>query len=73
MTILHVDTSKSWLYYSDIFGVAMLVIAITGMFIAKGEHSFNVNWYAPNAKWLKRVLLKKQVVTFPKLSEVQHG
>lgn len=40
MTILHVDTSKSWIYYSDIFGVAMLVIAITGMFIAKGEHSF---------------------------------
>ena len=40
MTILHVDTSKSWIYYSDVFGVAMLVIAITGMFIAKGEHSF---------------------------------
>jgi uncharacterized protein len=40
MTILHVDTSKSWIYYSDVFGVAMLVIAITGMFIAKGENSF---------------------------------
>lgn len=40
MTILHVDTSKWWIYYSDIFGAAMLVIAITGMFIAKGEHSF---------------------------------
>lgn len=40
MTILHVDTSKWWIYYSDVFGVAMLVIAITGMFIAKGEHSF---------------------------------
>ena len=34
--------------------------------LPKGEHSFNVNWYAPNAKWLKEVLLKKQVVTFPK-------
>ena len=41
--------------------------------LPKGEHSFNVNWYAPNAKWLKRVLLTKQLVTFPKLSEVQHG
>lgn len=40
MTQLHVDTSKWWIYYSDIFGVAMLVIAITGMFIQKGENSF---------------------------------
>ena len=41
--------------------------------LPKGEHSFNVDWDYPNAKWLKKVLLKKQVVTFPKLSEVQHG
>ena len=41
--------------------------------LPEGEHSFNVDWDYPNAKWLKRVLLKKQVVTFPKLSEVQHG
>ena len=34
--------------------------------LPKGEHIFNVNWHAPNAKWLKKVLLKKQVVTFPK-------
>lgn len=40
MTKLHVDTSKWWIYYSDIFGVAMLVIAFTGMFIQKGAHSF---------------------------------
>jgi len=40
MTKLHVDTSKWWIYYSDIFGVAMLVIAITGMFIEKGKNSF---------------------------------
>jgi hypothetical protein len=40
MTKLHVDTSKWWIYYSDIFGVAMLVIAFTGMFIQKGEKSF---------------------------------
>ena len=40
MTKLHVDTSKWWIYYSDVFGVGMLVIAFTGMFIQKGENSF---------------------------------
>lgn len=40
MTKLHVDTSKWWIYYSDIFGVAMLVIATTGMFIERGQNSF---------------------------------
>jgi len=40
MTKLHVDTSKWWIYYSDVFGIAMLVIAFTGMFIQKGENSF---------------------------------
>ena len=40
MTKLHVDTSQWWIYYSDIFGVAMLVIAFTGMFIEKGKNSF---------------------------------
>jgi uncharacterized protein len=40
MTKLHVDTSKWWIYYSDIFGVAMLVIAFTGMFIERGKNSF---------------------------------
>ncbi len=40
MTQLHVDTSKWWIYYSDVFGVAMLVIAFTGMFIQSGENSF---------------------------------
>ena len=41
--------------------------------LPEGEHKFNIDWDYPNAKWLKKVLLKKQVVTFPKLSEVQHG
>jgi uncharacterized protein len=41
MTILHLDTSKWWIYYSDIFGIAMLTIAITGMFIEKGGNSFS--------------------------------
>ena len=41
MTQLHQDTSKWWIYYSDIFGLAMLVIAITGMFmIPNGFLSF---------------------------------
>lgn len=40
MTQLHLDTSKWWIYYSDVFGIAMLTIAITGMFIQKGENSF---------------------------------
>lgn len=40
MTQLHQDTSKWWIYYSDIFGIAMLTIALTGMFIEKGRLSF---------------------------------
>jgi uncharacterized protein len=40
MTKLHLDTSNWWIYYSDIFGVAMLTIAITGMFIERGKNSF---------------------------------
>lgn len=41
MTKLHLDTSKWWIYYSDLFGVGMLVIAITGMFIERGRNSFS--------------------------------
>lgn len=40
MTKLHQDTSQWWIYYSDFFGAAMLLIACTGMFIQKGENSF---------------------------------
>ncbi len=40
MTQLHQDTSKWWIYYSDAFGIAMFVIACTGMFIEKGAKSF---------------------------------
>lgn len=40
MTILHVDTSQWWIYYSDIFGLGMLTIATTGMFIEHGKNSF---------------------------------
>ncbi|MCT4631060.1 PepSY-associated TM helix domain-containing protein, partial [Winogradskyella sp.] len=40
MTILHKTTNVWWIWFSDIFGVAMLTIAITGMFISKGKNSF---------------------------------
>lgn len=40
MTKLHMDTSKWWIYYSDVFGIGMLIIAITGMFIERGKNSF---------------------------------
>jgi len=40
MTKLHQDTSKWWIYYSDIFGIGMLTIALTGMFIERGANSF---------------------------------
>ncbi|MET2984831.1 PepSY-associated TM helix domain-containing protein [Aureibaculum conchae] len=37
---LHKSTNKFWIWYSDIFGVAMLVIAFTGMFISAGKNTF---------------------------------
>ncbi len=41
MTQLHQDTNQWWIYYSDIFGVAMLTIAITGMYmLPTGRQSF---------------------------------
>jgi uncharacterized protein len=41
MTKLHQDTSQWWIYYSDVFGLAMLIIAITGMLmIPQGRLSF---------------------------------
>ncbi|MBX2840145.1 MAG: PepSY-associated TM helix domain-containing protein [Flammeovirgaceae bacterium] len=45
MTQLHITTDQWWIYYSDIFGAAMFTIAITGMFISKGQSSFkNRGW-----------------------------
>ena len=41
MHTLHKNTSNWWIYYSDIFGIAMLTLAATGaMMIAKGKTSF---------------------------------
>lgn len=45
MTQLHQDTSKWWIYYSDAFGLGMLTLAITGMFIDRGPKGFtNRGW-----------------------------
>jgi len=40
MSYLHKATSKWWIYYSDIFGISILTISITGLFLAKGKSSF---------------------------------
>jgi len=39
-TQLHQDTNDWWIYYSDVFGLALAVIAFTGMFLQKGKYSF---------------------------------
>ncbi len=42
---LHKSTNKAWIWYSDIFGAAMLLIAITGLFIPTGNKGFrNRGW-----------------------------
>jgi hypothetical protein len=41
--------------------------------LPQGKRYFITDWRRPNAPWLEKVLLKKQVVIFPELSEVQHG
>ncbi|WP_422362029.1 PepSY-associated TM helix domain-containing protein [Reichenbachiella sp.] len=38
---LHKSTNNFWIWYSDIFGVAMLVIAITGLLIPVGGNGFS--------------------------------
>lgn len=37
---LHKSTNNFWIWYSDIFGAAMLLIAITGMLIPAGQNGF---------------------------------
>lgn len=37
---LHKSTNNFWIWYSDIFGIAMLIIAFTGMFISAGKNTF---------------------------------
>lgn len=38
---LHKSTNSFWIWYSDIFGVAMLLIAITGILIPSGKNGFS--------------------------------
>lgn len=38
--VLHKSTSNFWIWYSDIFGLAMLIIAITGILIPLGKRGF---------------------------------
>ncbi len=40
MADLHQTTNPAWIWYSDIFGIAMILIAISGMFISGGSKSF---------------------------------
>jgi hypothetical protein len=37
---LHKTTDKFWIWYSDIFGAAMIIIAVTGMLIPLGKNGF---------------------------------
>lgn len=37
---LHKSTNNFWIWYSDIFGVAMMLIAITGILIPAGKNGF---------------------------------
>ena len=46
MADLHQTTNKWWVWYSDIFGIGMILIACSGMFIAGGKDSFKKRgWY----------------------------
>ena len=39
---LHKNTSNWWIYYSDIFGISLIIIAITGTLMIKaGKNTFN--------------------------------
>ena len=38
---LHKSTDTAWIWYSDIFGAAMILIAITGMMIPMGRNGFS--------------------------------
>ena len=41
MMKLHKNTSNWWIYFSDIFGISLIIIAITGILMVKhGKHTF---------------------------------
>ena len=35
---LHYNPGKAWTWFSDIFGVALVLITLTGLFMLKGKH-----------------------------------
>jgi hypothetical protein len=38
---LHKNTSNWWIYFSDIFGISLIIIAVTGtMMVKHGKHTF---------------------------------
>lgn len=43
MHYLHKSTSNWWIYYSDIFGISLIILAISGsLMIEKGKNTFRV-------------------------------
>ncbi|MCC6494617.1 MAG: PepSY-associated TM helix domain-containing protein [Pirellulales bacterium] len=44
---LHLNPAKWWKAFSDLFAVGLIVIALTGLFIARGRHGL-----AGRGKWL---------------------
>ena len=40
MSILHKSMDKWWVWFSDIFALALIVISITGVLLSRGKYSF---------------------------------
>ncbi len=40
MSILHKSMDKWWVWFSDIFAMALILISITGILLSKGKYSF---------------------------------
>ncbi|MGV4439735.1 PepSY-associated TM helix domain-containing protein [Ornithobacterium rhinotracheale] len=38
--VLHRNNVKAWRWFADIFSVALIIIVVTGLFIASGKNSF---------------------------------
>lgn len=59
MMSLHKNTSNGWIYYSDIFGLSLITIAITGMFmLTHGKYTFKKRgWKLAVAGMLFPILL----------------
>ena len=40
MTILHKNTNIWWIWFSDLFGIALIIISVSGLLLLKGKNSF---------------------------------